>query len=320
MKPKVFIGSSTRGHAVAELVQAELAQDAEPVLWSQGVFRKTNVPIEDLMAAVEQFDFAVFVLLPEDNTEVRGQEALAVRDNVLFELGLFMGKLGRGRNFFIAPTNPDEIKSRLPSDLSGITPAKYDPTATHLQASVGTALLQLKQSVRDHVIRRSSKNVLYETGPQLRPFDLPMREGYFWKGDKRDSPKGTGTINYLPDGVLQLTRTNNEGRLEIELRQDGRKSPSIPKSQKPPRRILQIACEAKVDTGEHAVGFVLKDVKKGKWAANQIRNINWTDWQPIVMYFEVAPTADLLFRVDCEKTSAVPSSVYLRQLKIVDEA
>ena len=88
MKPKVFIGSSTRGHAVAELVQAELAQDAEPVLWSQGVFRKTNVPIEDLMAAVEQFDFAVFVLLPEDNTEVRGQEALAVRDNVLFELGL----------------------------------------------------------------------------------------------------------------------------------------------------------------------------------------------------------------------------------------
>jgi predicted nucleotide-binding protein len=54
-----------------------------------------------LMAAVESCDFAVFVLLPEDHTDNRGQEALTVRDNVIFELGLFLGKLGRARNFFM---------------------------------------------------------------------------------------------------------------------------------------------------------------------------------------------------------------------------
>ena len=117
--------------------------------------------------------------------EVRGQEALAVRDNVIFELGLFLGKLGRSRNFFVVPTAPGEITSRLPSDLSGITPAKYEPTAANLQASVGTALLQLKQAIRNHTARYSSKTILYETGRRLRPYDFATYEGYFWKDDKK---------------------------------------------------------------------------------------------------------------------------------------
>jgi predicted nucleotide-binding protein len=45
----------------------------EAILWSQGIFRDTNVPIEDLMNAVNKFDFAVFIFLPEDYLEVRGE-------------------------------------------------------------------------------------------------------------------------------------------------------------------------------------------------------------------------------------------------------
>lgn len=319
MMPKVFIGSSTKGLHIAELVQAELLHDAEPILWSQGEFRKINVPIENLMISLENYDFAVFVLLPEDSTEVRGQEALAVRDNVIFELGLFLGKLGRSRNFFIAPTEPGEIKSRLPSDLSGITPAKYDPTAAHLQASVGTALLQLKQAIRNYTGTHSSKAILYETGQRIRPYEFATHEGFFWKNEKPISPKGTGTIEYLPQGVLKLTRTNQEGRFEIELRQDGPESPSIPKSQSPPRRILRVTCEARVDSGEHSVRFVLKDVKTGKWASDQKRTIGNTDWQPIELYFVVSPAADLLFRIDDEKPTVAPSALYMRHLVIFEE-
>src|ERR1700677_3686401 len=85
LHPKVFVGSSKEALRVAEAVQRELANDAEPVLWSQGVFRNTNVPIEDLMNAVKEFDFAIFVFLPEDSTAIREEQQLAVRDNVLFE-------------------------------------------------------------------------------------------------------------------------------------------------------------------------------------------------------------------------------------------
>ena len=63
MKPKAFIASSTNGLPVAEAVQRELSHDAEPVLWSQGIFRTTNVAIEGLMTALNEFDFAIFVLI-----------------------------------------------------------------------------------------------------------------------------------------------------------------------------------------------------------------------------------------------------------------
>jgi len=288
MRPKLFIGSSTKGRPIAELIQEELSHDADCVVWSQGTFRDVNVPIENLMAAIETYDFAVFVLLPEDHTDNRGQQALAVRDNVIFELGLFLGKLGRARNFSIAPTSAQDVVSRLSSDLSGITPSKYNPTANPLQASVGAALLQAKQAIRDYTKILAAQKVIYDTSDVLRPFDFRSQGGSFWKDNKPSSPKGTGVVNYMPDGVIELLRTNNEGRFEIELRQDGLQSPSIPKSQKPPRRILHVTCEAKVDTGEHPVRFVLKNIMTDKWAADQMRTVANTDWQVLDMYFDVA--------------------------------
>src|SRR3954452_19936075 len=102
-KPKVFIGSSVAAVKVAEAVQVALVHDSEPVVWNQSIFRATNTPIEDLMEAIGEFDFAVFVFLPEDKVNIRGEDKAAVRDNVIFELGLFLGALGRRRVFFVAP-------------------------------------------------------------------------------------------------------------------------------------------------------------------------------------------------------------------------
>jgi len=49
--------------------------------------------------------------------------APTVRDNVLFELGLFMGKLTRHRSILVHP----KIKNlKLPTDLQGLTLIPYD--------------------------------------------------------------------------------------------------------------------------------------------------------------------------------------------------
>ena len=47
-----------------------------------------------------------------------------MRDNVIFETGLFMGSHGRSQTFLITPYDVPDL--HIPTDLLGITPATYD--------------------------------------------------------------------------------------------------------------------------------------------------------------------------------------------------
>jgi predicted nucleotide-binding protein len=64
---------------------------------------------------LDQFDFAVLILAPDDVTI--DQLSPSTRDNVLFEFGLFMGRLGRDRVFVVYD---DSIELKKPSDLAGV--------------------------------------------------------------------------------------------------------------------------------------------------------------------------------------------------------
>lgn len=108
---------------------------------------------------------------------------MSVRDNVLFELGLFLGKLGRKRNFFLTPKNEPKIDLHLPSDLSGITPATYEWNAKNPQASVGPALYEIKHAIRQIGSMTKQQRVLYESA-ELKRYHFQHRRGYFWKDNK----------------------------------------------------------------------------------------------------------------------------------------
>ncbi|WPJ94211.1 nucleotide-binding protein [Coraliomargarita algicola] len=141
-RPKVFIGSSSEGKAIAEAIQVNLDYDAEVTIWSQGVFGLSRGTLESLVSAVEEFDFAILVLTPDDLVTSRDETQNAPRDNVLFELGLFMGSLGRDRCFITYDRRAD---IKLPSDLAGITAADFQPHSTgNLQAAVGSATTRIK--------------------------------------------------------------------------------------------------------------------------------------------------------------------------------
>lgn len=147
-KPRVFVGSSIEGLPVAEAIQVGLEYEAEVTLWSQGVFGLSSGSLEALVNAVTGFDFAVLVLTPDDVIVTRGHEQPAARDNVIFELGLFMGSFGRHRTFIV---HPRLARMHLPSDLAGITTVTFDAARSDrdIQAAVGPVCTKIKRAVRD---------------------------------------------------------------------------------------------------------------------------------------------------------------------------
>ncbi len=147
MKPRIFIGSSVEGLNVAYAIQQNLAHDAEATVWDQGVFELSQTSIESLTEVLGKVDFGVFVFSPDDITHMRGQNEPSVRDNVLFEFGLFVGKLSRQRVFFVIPEGED---IKIPTDMLGITPGKYDPNRQDksYQAATGAACNQMRIQIR----------------------------------------------------------------------------------------------------------------------------------------------------------------------------
>jgi len=118
-EPVVFIGSSGEGLTIAEAIYRSFKrQPFVPNLWTNGVFECSRTTIESLIQATSQSDFAVLVLTADDVTRSRGATKPSPRDNVLFELGLFMGALRRERTYIVAPQG---VSIKIPTDLLGVT-------------------------------------------------------------------------------------------------------------------------------------------------------------------------------------------------------
>jgi CRP/FNR family transcriptional regulator, cyclic AMP receptor protein len=122
--PKLFIISSSEAKPIAHGVRAGLEHDVFSKVWDDGVFFAGGYPLEALELQVAESDFAVAIAEADDVIESRGLKAPTVRDNVLFELGLFMGKLTRYRTILVHPKMND---LKLPSDLQGLTLVSYIP-------------------------------------------------------------------------------------------------------------------------------------------------------------------------------------------------
>ena len=152
IRPAVFVGSSSEGLEIARTVQCLLDSDCEVEVWNQGVFGLSQGTLESLVLALPMFDYAILVLTPDDLRRSRESEQSVARDNVLFELGLFMGALGRERTFMVYDRT---AALALPSDLAGITAATFVPHSTgNLEAALGAPTIRFFEVLRGSVSER----------------------------------------------------------------------------------------------------------------------------------------------------------------------
>jgi hypothetical protein len=120
MQPRVFIGSSAEQIQLIKRIEDKLSAHFDCVPWTNGsVFRINKSALESLLRQTRLSDFAILVATKDDVTkdvQQKRKKKTTLRDNVLFEFGLFLGATGIDKAFLIAEKGVD-----LPSDINGIT-------------------------------------------------------------------------------------------------------------------------------------------------------------------------------------------------------
>lgn len=157
MVPRVFIGSSSEGLDVAYALQVNLERDAEVTVWTQDVFRPSEFILEGLLKELDSTDCGIFVFSPDDMVLIRGTEQAAVRDNVIFEVGLYIGRLGRERTWIVAPRGGNP---RLPSDLLGVSVVNFEGNRQdgRWDAALGPASAKIRAALH-HITPRKAQEI-----------------------------------------------------------------------------------------------------------------------------------------------------------------
>ncbi|MDX1545502.1 MAG: nucleotide-binding protein [Rhodothermales bacterium] len=160
-KPRVFLGSASESRAIVDALEAELRAVAVIERWDVDIFRPGHFTLEELTRAVNEVDFAIFVLGQDDVTESRGAVVPSPRDNVIFEAGLFTAILGRERTFYVV----DRSGTKIPSDWSGLGYTTFDAAEQRPRDKVFEAVAKIRPQLEAWQPLRSLGALAAVVGP-----------------------------------------------------------------------------------------------------------------------------------------------------------
>lgn len=212
-KPRLFIASSVESLRIAEAVNVNLDHELEVTIWKNGTFKLSSTTIDDLVEKASSIDFALFIFAPDDIATIRDRNHHIVRDNVIFEMGLFVGAIGKQRSFILKPRNED---MHLPSDLLGITPADYEANRSDgdLISATNRACSLVKTEVArigiiNHVALSESRRI------QANPpsYDLNDIDFQFLAASLRSQTSSPGGLSFYQ--IINGFNRQYENKLQI---------------------------------------------------------------------------------------------------------
>jgi predicted nucleotide-binding protein/prolyl-tRNA editing enzyme YbaK/EbsC (Cys-tRNA(Pro) deacylase) len=113
----IFVGSSSEAAAHYERVCGTLEEQGHHVKGWKSSFDKGESFLAALLRIADSVDAALLIATPDDVLHSRGELRPFLRDNVLFEAGLFIGAIGRLATGIVVAGN-EAVK--LPTDLAGV--------------------------------------------------------------------------------------------------------------------------------------------------------------------------------------------------------
>ncbi len=125
-KPEIFLASSLESREVLTHVARFVKESGGvPRPWHEA-FPASEIMLESLIEASRKVDGALVVASADDQVIMREETVWAMRDNVVFEFGIFMSALSRTRAALIY-TESEKGEVKLPKDVDGLTHLRYTP-------------------------------------------------------------------------------------------------------------------------------------------------------------------------------------------------
>jgi Predicted nucleotide-binding protein containing TIR-like domain len=147
-KLHILICSSKKSLPVAEGVKRNLERPFVADLWTEDFFNENNVTaLNTFLKKLIRFDAVVIVMGPDDVQldAATKQEIYVPRDNVIFEMGAAMARVGTRKTFVLAP---DEPPVKLPTYLKGLDPLTYQQREDkNFVSATGSACTQIREAI-----------------------------------------------------------------------------------------------------------------------------------------------------------------------------
>lgn len=212
-KPSVFVGSTYERRHLAEYVKSQFDTMLFNVdCWHDGVFGPTlgrdgdTSNLEWLKNFTDIYDFGIFLFTEDDYIKNnRGFEADAVRHNLVFEFGLFFGRLGAKRSFIIKTDRTDEFINKFFSDIKENI-GKFTGTGKNITLSIYEIPVNEIEAIERGLI---SKGATQNCSQVLISIQEAISKAF-------DTPD----ISFLPATTLAIGYYNNLIKDFIELMSD----------------------------------------------------------------------------------------------------
>ena len=201
-RQRIFVGSSGEQRPLAEVLAQALSQSGYTVVRWWEAFPPTGFTLETLAHHAQNVDGAVFLCFGDDRTWYRGEKTASVRDNVMFELGLFLSHVKRQRALVVADQGV-----RLPTDLLGLTYLPHnDPSTTKEQVvEYFNRIFNEAAPPPPEVVQLEAHSGLSGGGPVELPPDFVQRSLYVGPVGARAWQEISNDPRYMsPDNAARI--------------------------------------------------------------------------------------------------------------------
>jgi hypothetical protein len=168
-----------------------------------------------------------------------------------------------------------------------------------------------------------TKSYVFDGRGRIEGFDVsykeaPVSDAY----GKPVSPIARGTILFEDGGILNVQRSNTDGRFQLFLKHyvfGGKSYGYIPRDETiAGKRNLLVECDAKAIGADHVLRFVVKDPKGGGWLAKFETTVSGNSWRHLAGLLEFDAAVDAVLRIDDEGVTRAPSSVQISNLVVME--